>query len=489
MDTTEEPDKFDQENATSVGDLLKSSRLNSGEDLKDIAGILRINYAYLKAIEEGQFDLLPGATYSLGFVRAYSEYLGLESSEVVRRLKSQESVSETRVELDFPQPIPEVSVPGGAVIFIGILISILAYGAWYINSSNDGYLSNMIASIPERFSSTVKQPEIEKSSKIILKKETSSDHQDNKNNEKKNVNLNEIKEPSQQVRVDQVKNQTEKSEFIEQPQLEIDSSKKIKSYPVPRPKSEQSMNTVAELLNDKKKSISEAAKVISNNKIESAPESELSANIKNNKTELAIASFGQNPSEISSPVLKDLESSVYKEMPSVKILQASKTKPIVDSERKPSVVPMDLIPSATPLATGNMRSEQEVTEKLPATTPQSVLKNNSSKTKSASTSNKGLFKASSSIPAARIVIRAKTTSWIQVRDDTANEILLTRLLREGDSYNVPKRNGLMLSAGNAGALDIFVDGKVVPSIGGIGDVRREVMLDADKLKAGMAGGE
>ena len=89
----------------------------------------------------------------------------------------------------------------------------------------------------------------------------------------------------------------------------------------------------------------------------------------------------------------------------------------------------------------------------------------------------------------RIVVRAKTNSWIQVRDDNANELLLTRLLRAGDIYTVPGRSGLMLSTGNAGALEILVDGAAVPPIGGVGVVRRKVLLDADKLKAGTAANE
>ena len=89
----------------------------------------------------------------------------------------------------------------------------------------------------------------------------------------------------------------------------------------------------------------------------------------------------------------------------------------------------------------------------------------------------------------RIVVRAKMNSWIQVRDDTVNELLFTRMLRIGDSYAVPGRPGLKLSTGNAGALEILVDGEPVPSIGGEGTVRRNVILDAERLKAGTAVGK
>ena len=86
---------------------------------------------------------------------------------------------------------------------------------------------------------------------------------------------------------------------------------------------------------------------------------------------------------------------------------------------------------------------------------------------------------------ARIVLRAKLDSWVQVRDEE-NNVLMTRILRMGDTYRAPNRPGLTLLTGNAGALEILVDGNVVPSIGPIGAVRRNVALDAERLLAGRA---
>ena len=77
-------------------------------------------------------------------------------------------------------------------------------------------------------------------------------------------------------------------------------------------------------------------------------------------------------------------------------------------------------------------------------------------------------------------------SWIQVRDDNGNRLLLTRLLRAGDTYRVPNRPGLKLLTGNAGALEILVDGETVPSIGPLGAVRRGVALDIERLRRGTA---
>jgi cytoskeleton protein RodZ len=64
--------------------------------------------------------------------------------------------------------------------------------------------------------------------------------------------------------------------------------------------------------------------------------------------------------------------------------------------------------------------------------------------------------------------------------------LVTRILGQGSSYVVPPQKGLRLTTGNAGGLEILVDGVSVPPLGPFGAVRRDVALDAERLKAGTA---
>lgn len=86
----------------------------------------------------------------------------------------------------------------------------------------------------------------------------------------------------------------------------------------------------------------------------------------------------------------------------------------------------------------------------------------------------------------QIVVRALRDSWVQIRDGNSDQLVMTKLLRGGDFYEVPDRTGLILMTGNAGALEITVNGDVVPSIGETGVVRRNVALDAEKLRQGQA---
>jgi cytoskeleton protein RodZ len=86
---------------------------------------------------------------------------------------------------------------------------------------------------------------------------------------------------------------------------------------------------------------------------------------------------------------------------------------------------------------------------------------------------------------AQIVIRATADSWVQIRDGTRS-VLVARVLKPGESYQVPVGPGLSMRTGNAGGLEITVEGNPVPPIGRTGTVRRNVVLDPQALIAGTA---
>lgn len=85
----------------------------------------------------------------------------------------------------------------------------------------------------------------------------------------------------------------------------------------------------------------------------------------------------------------------------------------------------------------------------------------------------------------RVVLKANSDSWIQVRDEKGN-LVATRLLKKDDTYRVPSGMGrLLLTTGDAGALSASVDGVMLtPSLGPSGSVRRDIALDPERIKAG-----
>jgi cytoskeleton protein RodZ len=83
------------------------------------------------------------------------------------------------------------------------------------------------------------------------------------------------------------------------------------------------------------------------------------------------------------------------------------------------------------------------------------------------------------------VLHAAADSWVEIRD-AGRAVLLARVIKAGETYEVPDWPGLSMRTGNAGGLAITVDGNPTPSIGPIGAVRRNVVLEPEALSAGLA---
>jgi cytoskeleton protein RodZ len=70
-------------NKDTFGDHLKREREMRGVTLDEISAATRIATRFLKAIENEQWDQLPGGVFNRGFVRAVAHYLGLDEENIV----------------------------------------------------------------------------------------------------------------------------------------------------------------------------------------------------------------------------------------------------------------------------------------------------------------------------------------------------------------------------------------------------------------------
>lgn len=138
-----------------VGGILRDARERAGYSLREVAGLLRIRHAYLQAMEEGRFKDLPGSVYAVGFLKTYAELLDLDTDDLVRRFKSEIDGAPQHTELNFPAPVPEGRMPGGALVLIALLLGGLVYGGWYYLASNDRTVAEIVAPLPERFAALI----------------------------------------------------------------------------------------------------------------------------------------------------------------------------------------------------------------------------------------------------------------------------------------------------------------------------------------------
>jgi len=67
---------------SSVGDTLRRERLRKDLGLEQISRETKISARLLEAIENDQFELLPGGVFAKSFVRQYARFLGLDEEEL-----------------------------------------------------------------------------------------------------------------------------------------------------------------------------------------------------------------------------------------------------------------------------------------------------------------------------------------------------------------------------------------------------------------------
>jgi cytoskeleton protein RodZ len=72
-------------------------------------------------------------------------------------------------------------------------------------------------------------------------------------------------------------------------------------------------------------------------------------------------------------------------------------------------------------------------------------------------------------PSTEMVLKATGNSWVEIEDMEGN-ILMTRLMRPGETYVVPNINGLTFNTGNAGALSLSQGDLIVPKLGEVGEI-------------------
>jgi hypothetical protein len=70
-----------------IGPVFREARIKSGKTIEDATKETKIARKYLNAIENEDFDVFPGETYLLGFLRNYASFLGLDPDEMVLKYR------------------------------------------------------------------------------------------------------------------------------------------------------------------------------------------------------------------------------------------------------------------------------------------------------------------------------------------------------------------------------------------------------------------
>ncbi|MCZ6482445.1 MAG: DUF4115 domain-containing protein [Alphaproteobacteria bacterium] len=426
--------------ASSIGAELRDARLKLGQKLADVSAVLRIRRVFLEAIEEDQFDQLPGAPYAIGFIRAYAGHLGLDADEVVRCFKEQASGLERQTDLVFPEVITESRIPRGAILLISMVLVVAAYGGWYYLSTNDIAISDIIPAVPEKLASLISGEGPDAPPPDAAPTAEAGAPEPALAPAAPEARAGEQDAVSQPVK-------DEKPKATAKP-----SAPATAGRAEPGPEGSSPPETVATSPPPPETATTSPPPPETASTSTPEPSSRDGAGVMSAASAPADEGGAEAPAlPAPAPFASSLEA--------LAIEPASQTRPAVVAPMAPPVtlrLPVTGVPEIPEVPRQSAA--------LPERQPRVYGEGNSD---------------------SRVILRATRDSWIQVHgaDDV---LLLTRILRAGDSYRVPNRTGLTLMTGNAGALEILVDGEPVPPIGPFGAVRRDVSLDPNRLKTGSA---
>jgi cytoskeleton protein RodZ len=345
---------------TTIGDLLRETREQYGTTVEQVGAALRIRPVFLQAIEGNHYDRLPGPVYALGFVRTYADYLGLDGEAIAQRFKNEAAGLETKSDLSFPMPLPERSLPGGALLLVALIVAACAYAIWYYRAAGERSRTERVAEVPSQL------------------------------------------------------------------------------IPLPPPAPAPAANTAD------------------------------SAGTADNPT----------PSASSAP------SEQVAAIPPVPAA-AAPTAPSTQSAAPPAGstgVPGTAEPSAASAPPVAAVAPPPAPTTAPAAEPARLPAIPEPPAAAPALDTPRVYGVTNG--PVRIIIRAMADSWVQVRD-ADQAVVSMRVLKQGETYRVPDRPGMVLRTGNAGGLEITVDGKPVAPVGPPGKTRN-VALDPQRLLAGSA---
>ena len=337
------------------GEVLREARHKSNQSLSQISSLLRIRHDYLKAIENGTSDDIPGTTYAIGFIKSYSNYLGIDPEGYIKSLKTKVQNPELKNSNVFPSPAPEGKIPSVMVIFTTILITVGIVLIWNNLQKTSTDSSTQYDVIKSRTNTIAAVGE-----------------QENQNSDPRS---------SPQKKVIS-KNSLQHGEKIVVSKTTPNNNLKTKKY----------------------------------------------------KSEVLIEKKGIEPTDPQSVTRKRTKK---KSLETASINSSSLHETADQFQKKSKTDVVDVKP-------------------LKVSNDPSVL------------------------AVSNFTIQATADSWIQIKALNSN-ILLSRILKTHETYNVPNRNDLLLSTGNIGALVIRINGKEIPKYAGSMRVAKDIALTKENL--------
>ena len=481
-----------------VGAELRAVREDIGATRAEFASQLRIREPYLGAIEDGRFDDLPGPVYAVGFIRSYADAVGLDGEEFVSRFKRESAARPDQTRLRFPAPEVESRLPSGRLLVLSLFFVGAVYAGWYYLSSVDRSTVEQIPAVPDRLLASTQDsaPDDAAQKKTSALKAVENESGLSRANAA-TASITLVGTEATGTADSTVPVGAGEPSAVEPGT--VDANGETSAPPGGRSEPNTASAAAAKLTATKiaaalsPSSVSSIAvgQSVEPSTVATAPAS--STDLESSVSSATMGSVREPAAEASASAQADADAMIPAAAAPTQIIEETdlprdlRQRPgrgRADEQTQGSAADVSRVIEGSPpqVAAADIDIEQPAassqTELAALSVPEPPTSNSDGQSANETPSAPRLYGDGNG--ESRVTLTARLDSWVQVVSED-NELLLTRILRAGDTYFVPNQPGLLLLTGNAGALQVSVDGRALPPLGPIGAVRRNVSLDPEHL--------
>ena len=430
----------EEEAPLTVGAQLREAREARGLSLHQVADILRLRASQVHALEEGNFNSLPGQTFVTGFLRSYANLLDLDAVAIVELYKHEEGDGLRVPSLAFPEPSTGGRMPGAGILLGTLVFALILLAGWFFYQESESLDFERVAELPEHLASKIRDLDM-----IATEASDPSDKAATADETPKN--MAEILQTSPTTETPEI---TQESTTVETGKSSLVTENSVDTVPQSETSSEANFEPETR--------VESSATVATTPSQDTADTDGATTDTTTNVATSDTESENTTDAVESLPTAENVESETETAATSAEAADPNEgTEVQATSPQQTEVAaayPQDTLQAAT---SGEPATATEGTPESPM--PRTFGVENTD---------------------ARIVLRATEESWVEVKakDDSP---VLSQVLNPGDTYMAPNTPDLKLTTGNAGGLEIRVDGKEIRSLGGTGTILREILLAADSL--------
>ena len=437
METPSRDDIHQDDSFEAIGAELSGARIAQGMQIAEVAQLLRISKHYLKDIEAGSFDQLPGPTYVSGYLRSYARVVGLDAVALTNRYRELLNGETAAIHYKFPVDSQHPQRSGAMVASIIVMFAIVGYGGWYAMGKPDltGWTGNDEAvvanNVVEEAASKGGTPA------AIISADSGLDVAD------------------VDAFTGALETDGETGADVASTSLVEDDAQAVRA--------EGGTADLAATATTDSPAVAETGLSADPGSVDLADATQTDpGQTGSGQTDTGQTDSGQTVSDQTDGAI-NLQADAA--------LQSSQT-PVTQTA---SFAESD--PAAPTSSTGSVEDTPAVADAsavLPNTiTPAQDLDSESSLS--------GVAYAGQPDMATEITIRATGTSWVEIIRNNGEEVM-TRLMRDGDIFTIDGRERLYLSTGNAGGIELVFSDGLTKSVGEKGEILRDLPLDAERLR-------